>query len=804
MLQPEWRDEEIKRLESDLLGKWETVFDYDEQSIEVIVVFSKNSKLELTYDMGDDKKIITTKYTIGSKRHIDGSLEAREIDAGHEGSVEEYRGGKLKKTKPLGGNGSDGIYSFVSIENGCDGRQNHVLHFPLPVSPPKGTNEEDRLLEVDEFFQYTRLPEQDEKKEKNSIVDALASIGPASVLKLAGVEHDENLCFKESGTESVVYRFSRDELSIYSEGEKYNKAGSTLERVKRVFWIYRFFHQDEYNRIYPLDHWRDREEIEARYSAEEKELDDDAGLLTYWLFHFGLLRDRRYGALKDKATASKGKRLVDVVALIDAVINQSDTVQRLHKTTLNSYTEFVYKAGFRLGVSPSLYSYIHGKRNLRTKAYWIVKNAQELDEWEGVHQALLRVEETKQGYAYIQANNPLLPSKERRRFAAEHLVEMERYFDEYSNDLDSFNYIYNIYQKIDDLGLLKEVCVLYFRKLLERYHAGELIACYNEIVDYLRQNEIEGTKYAPVEEALLEKFDSVGYKQIKFVRYREGIIAFFRLNGGGGEEAKRVFSKASAEKMGKEALDREIRRLYDDWIQKHLDKGFVRVARAGELAESTPEEERARVTAKRMDYRAFEENYPDIFLDSVWWKNWNIEVYEEDASFEETINLNDSDLFVSGKLFLKDLSVEGDIVNFVAENGAPIQVEGSTTAHSIIAGGAHVKLNRVEVRDLVAVFCNDGIMEINGELKARVVLDDNDHCCGFPESEKADYHFIEDEEVYFCRGKEGVYGYSALAEKFSEERWVEEEGETLRTSARQIVNEVRDFKGFCDEIEKRL
>ncbi len=63
--------------------------------------------------------------------------------------------------------------------------------------------------------------------------------------------------------------------------------------------------------------------------------------------------------------------------------------------------------------------------------------------------------------------------------------------------------------------------------------------------------------------------------------------------------------------------------------------------------------------------------------------------------------------------YLGDLTVEGDIENYIGESGAGLFVAGKTRAVNIIAGGAVVYLNHVSVNKLCFAHYNDGILNID-------------------------------------------------------------------------------------------
>jgi len=216
-----------------------------------------------------------------------------------------------------------------------------------------------------------------------------------------------------------------------------------------------------------------------------------------------------------------------------------------------------------------------------------------------------------------------------------------------------------------------------------------------------------------------------------------------------------------------------------------------------------------------MNYSKFKLTYPNIFLDErVWFDNFY--VYEEDMSFDTHLDLDAKGDFKGGHFFLKDLIVNGDILNRNSDYGHPLQVVGKTSAHSIISGGAFLIFNGdVILKDLLAVYYNHGETSFKTSLTARLVLDDDDHFFSKPAELNIQYLFVnypsfsDNEKAY------KVLDYIKLATLLKGEPWLDEDvgydenGEELEegvatTSAWTVVKNISNYEKFTDKVIKGL
>jgi len=312
------------------------------------------------------------------------------------------------------------------------------------------------------------------------------------------------------------------------------------------------------------------------------------------------------------------------------------------------------------------------------------------------------------------------------------------------------------------------------------------------------------TSQTPSKTSYLECFDTIGYKKITIHLYEDRVTILCQLNKDKPASSKLFIPSR-----------KNTQQAYDEFIESYKQKGFVLVDMPGELQQTLPPEKRQPILGKRLTQKAFVEHYPDIDL-GRWGSRFSLlDVYEEAVSLDVNIDLSDKDVFDGevDKLFLKDLTVHGDIVNRDGETGQSLLVLGNTTAHSLIAGGACIELRgHTLLKDMLVMHYNDGSLKLGESLTARVLFDDDDHHYESPKKTKVDYFWSYDEPEKNRRNITAKHRLTAegLYKAFPEAEWTEVEeddyaGETYCVVITSTLAEtVTDFTALCDSIEEKL
>lgn len=563
-----------------------------------------------------------------------------------------------------------------------------------------------------------------------------------SIVRLSGntkKEGDYYYHFKQCPDIRFDIWDSLNTISIYGcEDSKLKKVLN--DSLERYFWIFTLFTRA--GRLFEQDlfsFWIDTKHIKQTFKKEQSELDKDEWLLLYWILHFGLLGDRRtFERLKAKVSLFDNEYLNDAVKLIEAILSNSQEIQQvleeIKKTTKTDFYIKLSNIAFNYSYEPSLLAYQHSHQGTNKLVYWTVKHANLENSWENLNEDLKDISSTKQSFAYIQANNPFIDKEKQKEYATHYLKEMEENVEDYSKALNSLVSLFNIYQKIEDLPYLAKIIQLYYQKVsVHSTIPKRLNDTYNEVMTYLNTNGVEVKPIKPIHNTILECFDEVGYKQIELSLYEKDAVITGFLN------TQEIYTNS----LHKMLWDKKTpsNDLYLACIETYKQKGFIEVESLGDLEKTTPKEKQPEVIAKIMTFSEFCLDYPEIYFEQVWWKGWNVLVYEKKFTSKFDIDLNEvEDIFNKNALiFLDDLEVKGDILNPVMEYGRPIFVKGKTKAKSVSAGGGYLNFEGgLEVENTLVTHYNDGHISIGESLTAKVFFRDGDHSTYLPNKDKWD------------------------------------------------------------------
>jgi hypothetical protein len=137
---------------------------------------------------------------------------------------------------------------------------------------------------------------------------------------------------------------------------------------------------------------------------------------------------------------------------------------------------------------------------------------------------------------------------------------------------------------------------------------------------------------------------------------------------------------------------------------------------------------------KTMTLREIREayNFQNLWiLDSDVFLDWRLQIFEEDAFFEH-LHLDDSFFYtdngIKGALFLKNLTVQNELIQPEMDFGPVVMVCGDTTAKNIFLGGGEIAFGgRVKAAQTFVAGCyNHGWTGIFGDVEAEVIIM-NDH-----------------------------------------------------------------------------
>jgi len=164
----------------------------------------------------------------------------------------------------------------------------------------------------------------------------------------------------------------------------------------------------------------------------------------------------------------------------------------------------------------------------------------------------------------------------------------------------------------------------------------------------------------------------------------------------------------------------------------------------------------------------FKSNYPDVKIIEGISDNDHIQVYLNDAVIHGDLSLDDDD-DICAMYCLGDLTVEGDILNFIGEGGKGLFVAGKTKANNIIAGGAVIYLNHVSVNKFCLAHYNDGILDINTFSQGIIISDE--HTTSIKVINQQAIAFLD----YDHPGKEhgNVHLIQDFCDLFQHESWIE-------------------------------
>lgn len=602
---------------------------------------------------------------------------------------------------------------------------------------------------------------------KNTIFNTLILGTKAGLILNGANDYKEEGWYKFEKYPDVTGRTSytssyRYYFSIYSEDKEVRK--SLIDKINRYEWIVALFNRQ---RASIEKVWKDRIHAEQTFEKEKQLFQEDEYVLLYWVLHFGLLGDERYLLLKEQALQVNITLLKDAVALVDFLTYGIGEIQGLNDDFLKQYYQKLFHYTYTHSYHSSLVAYKHSLMRSNEKVYWLVRSANLQDDWKSLHKNISNLPQDKQSLSYILAHNPYIDELEQKKYATKYLIEMKTYIDEYSISLNSFASIYNLYPKIDNLELLKEVSATYFKKVDERYSDQRIVDEFNEIKNYLKDKGVKGVRqHKPKEQTFLELFDHEGYKQIVLSLFPEKSTLTAWLN------TQQIGSSAIENPSWKKKKTPQD--LYNENIEKYLQLGFEKVSALGELDKKIPGSKRPNIIAKRMTFNEFKIQYSDVSFDQVWWENWQVCVYSQDFISKRDIDLNNTIENVFSQvalIFLGDLTVQGDILNPVLEYGTPIYVKGETTAHSVSAGGAYLHFaGGLSVRDTLVTHYNDGHISIDNFLIARVFFDDDDHDSSISNNKEIDFYY------YYHDFKEK--GIKRLITKqdllpFTDKNWIE-------------------------------
>ena len=769
-----------KEILEKLKGTWKTTISHMSTTVDIELNIKKNAKGNVKYITGTNTKVIFFKIEIGEPLEFDNLDSCYEINLSYT-KTEFYQGNNKKNESYEKGS----LYTIVAF-SGND------IYLPFFSPSRDGNSKKSRILSLDNAYKRS------EGKEplKNSVLDLIFS-GSSSILVMAGIDFNKELTFVEACDETKIYELSRLSATIYDGDDKFRKLGCTLERVERFIWIYSLFTERRDYMIERLvDHWESIEAIDTAFEREQKKFKSDLPLALYWVLHFGLLQDRRVDEVKNlinellpSLNDEPFKELLKDALLLTEYLKEGKTVPSLSSAWYEQYYQNIYATSFNRSYSACLHALVHHNQNKpNTKAFWVVKTAQNLDDWSIIESRIkeANVDNTYKGISFIQANNPNLSLEEQSDYAEQYLNEMMDNFH-YRLARNSLTSIIMIYKKVKDYSLVEKVTKCYFEYALEEKDSDETIEQYTEIVDYLHAKGLTNLKpFQPIEEVIFEKIDAYGYTQI-ILRYFKKFIS---------QKVKSLNEeKVDISKITGRALKAKFKKL-ETTIQK---EGYTKVSSSGELLKSMtdplPEQ-----TIFKMNYGEFHTAYPDIYLDDDIWYN-NFYVYTEDMSFDTTLDLDISDI---GHIFLKNLTVKGDILNENSDDGAPLLVKGKTFANSIIAGGSFLTFEGdVTLKDLLAVYYNHGETSFEGKLTARVVLDDDDHSFGKPSEFDIQYLFVNyylDKDTTSYK----ILDYKKLATILSDKSWLSEEDDEITTSSWSIVENINNYGRFTNKIVKEL
>ena len=199
---------------------------------------------------------------------------------------------------------------------------------------------------------------------------------------------------------------------------------------------------------------------------------------------------------------------------------------------------------------------------------------------------------------------------------------------------------------------------------------------------------------------ILEKVSKKGYERI--ILSRDGFVVtedyFYN------EEHKRRGMKNSSEHKNN----------YLEVIaNEYLEKGFIEVPEIGALQNKNTSQ-----TIFVLSKEDFQKKYPKINIDYFNWP-YDIKVFEEDVIMDTTLDLGaQDDSEATPMLFLRNLTVHGDIISDDVDTDCPIRVFGKTKAYSITSKGAKMYFNDVELTKSKNIYTNsETLLQISGKLK---------------------------------------------------------------------------------------
>lgn len=105
----------------------------------------------------------------------------------------------------------------------------------------------------------------------------------------------------------------------------------------------------------------------------------------------------------------------------------------------------------------------------------------------------------------------------------------------------------------------------------------------------------------------------------------------------------------------------------------------------------------------------------------------SVHVYDDDVIIDGHMNLSDprEDGKRGASVYLRSLTVQGDIINYDGDSGRTLVVKGKLTTHNLVGGGAVIRLGDVVVDGVVLGHYNHG--SLHGDSLKALMLISEDH-----------------------------------------------------------------------------
>lgn len=315
---------------------------------------------------------------------------------------------------------------------------------------------------------------------------------------------------------SGTYGVSHEDHSIYKVKVKkikehnvdykvkpFKRCVSTLDLMHRYKWISFLFDNRTFNisSAHPLWYWKDIATIESAYIREKDHLKDDPHLALYWLMHFGITLDQRYGDVKEMITGmSEHKYLddcMDFFAVLKKHPNFSAYDAQIYRDDSKEYQHrFEIKRAFALYMI-NLYEYASDGANIdnwwnavniyhKAEQYlihrvkWLVNNLIKYDAWDKFNQIIKNQSLSDRCLmSYVQFFNPV-ESGNKKQNATQVLNNTKtnrKFWQKNAEKAIAAEMIYDVHTFVNEKDLLKE--------LLEHYFQNKNSNNYTKIVKYI-------------------------------------------------------------------------------------------------------------------------------------------------------------------------------------------------------------------------------------------------------------------------------------------------------------------------------